>query len=105
MSHHDVSFITQTPAGLGSPLEPLFSLGLIAPLVIQAEVDDRDLPRSRPKRQTLAGRADGAALGRPGMGEAARQFRRVNGYLHLPALRVALDQTIAAVTPTKENDA
>jgi putative transposase len=40
-----------------------------------------------------------------GMGEAATQFRRVNGYLHLPALRVALDQTIAAVTPTKEDAA
>ena len=37
-----------------------------------------------------------------GMGEAARQFRRVNGYLHLPALRVALDAT---VTPTKEDAA
>jgi putative transposase len=40
-----------------------------------------------------------------GMGEAASQFRRVNGHLHLPALRVALDQTIAAVTPTKEDAA
>jgi putative transposase len=40
-----------------------------------------------------------------GMGEAAKQFRRVNGYLHLPALRAALDQTIAAVTPTKEDAA
>ena len=39
-----------------------------------------------------------------GMGEAAKQFRRVNGYLHLPALRVALDQTVA-VTPTKEDAA
>ena len=37
-----------------------------------------------------------------GMGEAAKQFRRVNGHLHLPALRAALDQTIAAVTPSKE---
>ena len=40
-----------------------------------------------------------------GMGEAARQFRRVNGYLHLPALRAALDATIATVTPTKEDAA
>jgi hypothetical protein len=40
-----------------------------------------------------------------GMGEAATQFRRVNGYLHLPALRIALDQTIPAVTPTKEDAA
>jgi hypothetical protein len=39
-----------------------------------------------------------------GMGEAAKQFRRVNGYLSLPALRVALDATIA-VTPTKEDAA
>jgi transposase-like protein len=40
-----------------------------------------------------------------GMGEARRQFRRVNGYLYLPGLRVALDQTIGAVTPTKEDAA
>jgi putative transposase len=39
-----------------------------------------------------------------GMGEAAKQFRRINGYLHLPALRAALDATIA-VTPTKEDAA
>jgi putative transposase len=38
------------------------------------------------------------------MGEAAKQFRRVNGYLHLPALRAALDAT-SAVTPTKEDAA
>jgi putative transposase len=41
-----------------------------------------------------------------GMGEAAKQFRRVNGYLYLLGLRVALDQTVAtAVTPTKEDAA
>jgi putative transposase len=41
-----------------------------------------------------------------GMGEARRQFRRVNGYLYLPALRVALDQTMATdATPTKEDAA
>jgi putative transposase len=39
-----------------------------------------------------------------GMGEARQQFRRVNGHLHLPALRVALDATIA-VTPSKEDAA
>jgi putative transposase len=39
-----------------------------------------------------------------GMGEAAKQFRRVNGYLHLPALRVALERTVAdAVTPAHYN--
>jgi putative transposase len=40
-----------------------------------------------------------------GMGEAANQFRRVNGHLHLPALRAALDATIHAVTPSKEDAA
>jgi putative transposase len=40
-----------------------------------------------------------------GMGEAAKQFRRVNGYLHLPALRSALEATITAVTPLKEDAA
>ena len=34
-----------------------------------------------------------------GMVEAAKQFRRVNGYLHLPALRAALEAEVAgAVT-------
>jgi transposase-like protein len=33
-----------------------------------------------------------------GMIEASKQFRRVNGHLHLPALRVALDEYIAAQT-------
>jgi len=35
--------------------------------------------------------------------EAAKQFRRVNGFLHLPALRRALDAQIAnkAVTPNQ----
>jgi putative transposase len=40
-----------------------------------------------------------------GMGEAAKQFRRVNGHLHLPALRGALDESIKAVTPAKEDAA
>jgi putative transposase len=40
-----------------------------------------------------------------GMGEARKQFRRVNGHLHLPALQAALDQTVAAVTPAKEDAA
>ena len=41
-----------------------------------------------------------------GMGEAAEQFCRVDGHLHLPALRAALDETTAtAVTPTKEDAA
>ena len=35
-----------------------------------------------------------------GMGEAAKQFRRLNGHLHLPALRIALDDHAATtVTP------
>ena len=38
-----------------------------------------------------------------GMVEAATQFRRVNGYLHLPALRAALEAEVAgAVPPTCE---
>jgi putative transposase len=41
-----------------------------------------------------------------GMVEAAKQFRRVNGHLHLPALRIALDATAATpVTSTKEDAA
>ncbi len=33
-----------------------------------------------------------------GMTEAAKQFRRVNGHLHLPALRSALERHVAAAT-------
>ncbi|MGH2885332.1 MAG: IS256 family transposase, partial [Solirubrobacteraceae bacterium] len=33
-----------------------------------------------------------------GMIEAGKQFRRVNGHLHLPALRIALDEHVAAQT-------
>jgi putative transposase len=40
-----------------------------------------------------------------GMIEARGQFRRVNGYLHLPALRAALDEHVAAETvPTISHD-
>jgi len=39
-----------------------------------------------------------------GMVEASRQFRRVNGFMHLPALRKALEKTIAdEVTPINYN--
>jgi putative transposase len=38
-----------------------------------------------------------------GMDQARQQFRRVNGYLHLPALQAALDAT--AVTAAKEDAA
>jgi putative transposase len=41
-----------------------------------------------------------------GMAEAAKQFRRVNGHLHLAALRRALDEHVAAesVSTTPQND-
>lgn len=38
------------------------------------------------------------------MVEAGKQVRRIKGYLHLPALPTALNQTVAAtVAPIKEN--
>jgi transposase-like protein len=40
-----------------------------------------------------------------GMGEAAKQFQRVNGHLHLPALRTALDDHVArTVTPPCQDE-
>jgi putative transposase len=40
-----------------------------------------------------------------GMVEATKQFRRVNGFLHLPALRSALDRYVAgAVTSPCEDE-
>jgi putative transposase len=41
------------------------------------------------------------------MSEAARQFRRVNGYLHLPTLRDALEREVevaGVVTPSCEDE-
>jgi putative transposase len=37
-----------------------------------------------------------------GMHEAAKQFRRVNGHLHLAALRAELDRKFETVTPARE---
>ena len=37
-----------------------------------------------------------------GMNEAAKQFRRVNGHLHLAGLRVALDTHFETLTPARE---
>ena len=40
-----------------------------------------------------------------GMVEAGKQFRRVNGHLHLPTLRTALErQTAEPVGPVVHND-
>ncbi len=41
-----------------------------------------------------------------GMNEAGKQFRRVNGHLHLPAPRIALDQHVAAenVSTSRQNE-
>jgi putative transposase len=40
-----------------------------------------------------------------GMGEAAKQFRKVNGFLHLPALRTALNDYVErGVTPIDYNE-
>ena len=39
-----------------------------------------------------------------GMAEAATQFRKVNGFLHLPALRVALERYVAGVTTIDYNE-
>jgi hypothetical protein len=41
-----------------------------------------------------------------GMTEAGKQFRRINGHLHLPALRKALEHHVAAETfsATRQNE-
>ena len=41
-----------------------------------------------------------------GMIEAARQFRRVNGHLHIPALRAALERHVAEqnVSPMRQDE-
>jgi hypothetical protein len=39
-----------------------------------------------------------------GMAEASRQFRRVNGHLHLPKLRAALDAHFRNVTAVSQNE-
>jgi len=39
-----------------------------------------------------------------GMLEASKQFRRVNGHLHLPALRAALEREVAETVGAACND-
>jgi putative transposase len=39
-----------------------------------------------------------------GMVEAGKQFRRVNGHLHLPTLRTALERETAEPVGTKSHD-
>jgi len=68
-------------------------------------VDDLGVPRTCRQRQTLARRADGAALvcGRDDRGRQA--IRRVNGHLHLPTLRAALErQSAESVGPVVHDD-
>jgi len=61
-------------------------------------------PRTRRQRQALAGRADGAGWCAAGMAEAGKQFRRVNGHLHLPTLRAALERESAESVGTMGHD-
>jgi putative transposase len=57
-----------------------------------------------------AGNVNAGATGRlrwcaAGMIEAGKQFRRVNGHLHLPTLRAALEREVAkSVGPVMHND-
>jgi hypothetical protein len=50
------------------------------------------MPATSSAGRTAPWRCAGAPWG---MVEAAKQFRRVNGYLHLPALRAALEAEVA----------
>ena len=64
----------------------------------QHRVDDLHRPHPLQQRQELAERDHGAALVRRRDDRARGQFRRVNGHLHLPAFRAALDAHVAAET-------
>jgi putative transposase len=64
-------------------------------------VDDLDLPRPRRQRPSAGRTAPWCCAGSPpAWARQPRSFARVNGHLHLPALRAALDATVA-VTPTR----
>src|SRR6266540_3859925 len=68
-------------------------------------IADRYKPRPNSRRWRASWTAPIPVRPPPGgKGEAAKQSRRVNGFLHLAALRVALERTAAtAVTPTGYN--
>jgi hypothetical protein len=66
---------------------------------------DLDLPHPRRQRQALARRADGAALVRRRDGQAGKQFRRVNGHMHLRSLRDTLERITQPVGGTAHPDA
>jgi len=67
-------------------------------------VDDLGLPRTRRQRQTLARRQMALRWCAAGMVEAGKQFRRVNGHLHLPTLRAALERETAEPVGTISHD-
>ena len=57
-------------------------------------VDDRDLPGSLEQREALADGKMALRWCAAGMIEARKQFRKVNGSMHLPALRAALERHV-----------
>ena len=79
-------------------------------IILSAQDNDRehdlDLPHPREQRQALARRADGAALvrRRDGRVEAGKQFRRVNGHLHLRSLRDTLERVTQPVSAAAHTD-
>ena len=89
---------TVTILGLGVP--PTLARTLRSTNAIESMIEicrDRSTNVKRWRDGTMALRWCAA-----GMAEAAKQFRRVNGHLHLPALRRALDAHVAK-SPTTAN--
>ena len=75
-----------------------------SPAPTHREHDGHHPPRL-PQREALARCRDGAALDRRGMLEAAKGFRRLKAYKHLPVLRAALaaHQSNCLAKPVEDN--
>jgi hypothetical protein len=82
-------------------LQPLDKIHLTREL----RVDDLDLPHAREQREALARRADGTALVRGRHGRAGKQFRRVNGHMHLRSLRDTLNRVTETVSANRHDEA
>jgi hypothetical protein len=67
--------------------------------------NDRDISRSYPEAATLQ-LEPGLVIDAAGMVEAGKQFRRVNGHLHLRTVRAALERHVATenVVANRNND-
>jgi putative transposase len=94
--------LAETPTVLRLGVPPALARTLRSTNAIQSMISicrdhARNVKRWRDGQMALRWRAAGMIV-------AGKQFRRVNGQLHLPKLRAALDAEIAGITPAVQDE-